>query len=45
MPRDPAKRFWDDRLREAAAAAGAIDVERIVGEGTQVCLVRTRRRD
>ena len=32
-----------DRLRDVAAAAG-LEVERILGEGTQFCLVRLRRR-
>jgi hypothetical protein len=32
-----------DELR-AAADRGRLDIERIVGEGTQFCLVRARRR-
>jgi SAM-dependent methyltransferase len=30
---------------EAAASDGGMDVEKVVGEGTQFCLVRTRRRE
>jgi hypothetical protein len=30
-------------LRETAGRAG-LDIERVVGEGTQFCLVRARRR-
>jgi hypothetical protein len=32
-----------DDLRETADEAG-MDVERVAGEGTQLCLVRTRKR-